>query len=77
MVNGEELIGNTEYLTLYTRCRINRYKWVRLYFHVRRKNVLVSFHSSLRSGVNLSVDELQTSCTTAYMAFIGQALSRT
>jgi hypothetical protein len=24
MVNSEELIGTTEYLTLYTRCRINR-----------------------------------------------------
>jgi hypothetical protein len=33
MVNSEELIGNTEYLTLYTRCRINlrRYNRVRLY----------------------------------------------
>jgi hypothetical protein len=33
MVNGEELIGTTEYLTLLTRYRINhcRYKQVRLY----------------------------------------------
>jgi len=32
MVNSEELIGTTEYLTLYTRCRINRcrYNGVRL-----------------------------------------------
>jgi len=31
MVNGKELIGNTEYLTLQARCRINRcrYNWVR------------------------------------------------
>jgi hypothetical protein len=33
MVNSEELIGTTEYLTLYTRRRINRcrYNRVRLY----------------------------------------------
>jgi len=33
MVNSEELIGNTEYLTLCTRCRINlcHYNRVRLY----------------------------------------------
>ena len=33
MVNSEELIGTTEYLALYTRCRINRcrYKRGRLY----------------------------------------------
>ena len=35
MFNGEELTGTTEYLTLYTRCRINRcrYNRVRLYKH--------------------------------------------
>lgn len=35
MVNNEELIGTTEYLTLYARCRINRcrYKQVRLSLH--------------------------------------------
>jgi hypothetical protein len=34
MVNSEELLGTTEYLTLYTRFRINRcrYSRVRLYF---------------------------------------------
>jgi hypothetical protein len=34
MVNSDELISTTEYLTLYTRCRINRcrYNRVRLYF---------------------------------------------
>ena len=34
MVNSDELIGTAEYLTLYTRCRINlcRYKLVLLYF---------------------------------------------
>ena len=41
MVNREELIGTTEYLTLYESCRINRcrYNRVRLYFrmiHVKR-----------------------------------------
>jgi hypothetical protein len=31
MVSNEELIGTTENVTLYTRCRINpcRYNWVR------------------------------------------------
>jgi hypothetical protein len=35
MVNSEKLIGITEYLTLYTRFRINRcrYNRVRLYFN--------------------------------------------
>jgi len=33
MVNSEELLGTTEYMTLQTRCRINlcRYNRVRLY----------------------------------------------
>jgi hypothetical protein len=33
MVNSEELIGTTEYLTLYARCRVNRcrYNRVQLY----------------------------------------------
>jgi hypothetical protein len=35
MVNSEELIGTTEYLTLKARCRINRrrYNRVLLYLH--------------------------------------------
>jgi hypothetical protein len=42
MVNCEELIGTTEYLTLYRRCRINRcrYNRVRLsftMFHLTKK----------------------------------------
>jgi hypothetical protein len=34
MVNSEELIGTTEYVTLYKRCRLNRsrYNRFRLYF---------------------------------------------
>jgi hypothetical protein len=37
MVNSEELIGSTEYLTLQARCRINRcrYNRVRLYFDTK------------------------------------------
>jgi hypothetical protein len=37
MFNSEELIGITEYLTLYTGCRINRYRYnrVRLYFECK------------------------------------------
>jgi hypothetical protein len=36
MINSEELIGITEYLTLQTRCRINRcrYNRVRLYINI-------------------------------------------
>jgi hypothetical protein len=36
MVNSEELIGTTEYLTLYTKCRINRWRYSRvgLYMNV-------------------------------------------
>jgi len=32
MVNSDELIGTTEYLTLYARCHINQchYNWVKL-----------------------------------------------
>ena len=30
MVNSEGLIGTTECLTLYTRCRINRYRFKRV-----------------------------------------------
>jgi hypothetical protein len=36
VVNSEELIATTEYLTLYTECRINRcrYNRVRLYIDI-------------------------------------------
>jgi hypothetical protein len=42
MVNSDELIGSTEYLTLYTRCRINRcrYNRVRLYVVSSLRTVL-------------------------------------
>jgi hypothetical protein len=30
MVKSEELIGTTEYLTLHTRCRINRCRYIRV-----------------------------------------------
>jgi hypothetical protein len=41
MINSEELIGTTEYLTLYTRCRINpfRYNRVPLYIWLCKKKV--------------------------------------
>jgi hypothetical protein len=41
MVNSEELIGTTEYVTLYARCRINqcRYnrlrRYIRIWFHIK------------------------------------------
>jgi hypothetical protein len=34
MVNSEELIGIIEYLTLYTRCRLNRCRYNRVQLHV-------------------------------------------
>ena len=34
MVNSEELIGTTEYLTLWTRCRINRFRYNRVLLYV-------------------------------------------
>jgi hypothetical protein len=39
MVNSEELIGTTEYLTLETRCRINQclYNRVQLYIEIREE----------------------------------------
>jgi hypothetical protein len=30
MVNNEELIGTTKYMTVYTRCRINRCRYNRV-----------------------------------------------
>jgi len=48
MVNNEELIGITEYRTLYTRRRINRcrYKRVRLYLYLGLFNSEVLFVGS-------------------------------
>jgi len=60
MVNSDELIDTTKYLTLYTRCRRNhcRYNRVRLYvfktninitsshLHTCLANYLISVHSS-------------------------------
>ena len=45
MVNTEELIDTTEYLTLYTRYRINwcRYNRVRLYLQVRLVEISHNF----------------------------------
>jgi hypothetical protein len=42
MVNIEELIGATEYLTLYTRCRLNRcrYNRVRLQYPFKTHELL-------------------------------------
>jgi hypothetical protein len=49
MVNSEKLIGTTEYLTLYTRCQINRCRYKRV-----RQYLLLGFNSysrRLRSAV--------------------------
>ena len=34
VVNSQELIGTTEVLTLYTRCRINRYRYNRVQLYL-------------------------------------------
>jgi hypothetical protein len=42
MVNSEELIGTTEHVTLYARCRLNRcrYNRIRLYLLLSHGNNL-------------------------------------
>jgi hypothetical protein len=35
MVNGEDFSGNTKYLTLYTRCDINRCRYNRVQLYLR------------------------------------------
>jgi hypothetical protein len=40
MVNIEELIGTTEYLTLYTRCRINRCRYNRVRHYLAMYNLV-------------------------------------
>jgi len=39
MVNSEELNGTTEHLTLYKRCRLNRYRYNRV-----RRHIIVQYH---------------------------------
>ena len=39
MVNSDELIGNTEYLTSYARCRINRCRYNRFLLYVTSKTL--------------------------------------
>jgi len=34
MVNSEELIGTAEHLTLYTRCRLNRCRYIRVQLYI-------------------------------------------
>jgi hypothetical protein len=56
MVDSEELIGTTEYLTLYARCRINRcrYKRVRLYFiiaYAQKLKQRAIFSASIQTGL--------------------------
>ena len=55
MINSEELIGTTQYLTHYTRCRINRcrYNRVRLY---------INFGFSVQQHTKFSAVVLQSLC---------------
>jgi hypothetical protein len=41
MVNSDELIGTTEYLTLQARCRINRCRYNRILLYVALKHIVV------------------------------------
>jgi hypothetical protein len=34
MVNSDELIGTTEYVTLYTECHLNGYRYNRVRLHI-------------------------------------------
>ena len=50
MVNSEELIGTIEYLTLWARCRVNRFRCnrVRLYLHyIQAEIILINFYAFL------------------------------
>jgi len=53
MVNSEELVGTTEHLTLYMRCRINRcrYKRVRLYCPVQCALLKKPYINMVRTNV--------------------------
>ena len=58
MVNREELVGTTEYLTLYASCRINRcrYNRVRLYFrmiHAKRTPCLKRTRVGIETSANI------------------------
>jgi hypothetical protein len=41
MVNCEELVGTTEYLTLYARCHINRCRYSRVRLYAKAKGKFV------------------------------------
>jgi hypothetical protein len=43
MVNSEELIDATEYLTLQSRCRINRYRYNRVLLYIELQNKIYNF----------------------------------
>jgi hypothetical protein len=59
MVSSEELIGTTEELTLYARCRINRcrYNRVRLHYGTKRDRIVITGESAgILSGRGLFRD---------------------
>jgi hypothetical protein len=64
MVNSEELIGTTEYLTLYTKCRIKRchYNRVQLYYYsfIRMYNSKSALILATRVVLRLLTDYKQT-----------------
>jgi hypothetical protein len=57
MVNSEELIGNTGYLTLYTRCRINRCRYNRARLYIFAVKILGMTMKSKNRGKQTSDDE--------------------
>jgi hypothetical protein len=42
MVNGEELISTTEHVTLYVRCRLERYRYNRVQLYLKRRALTYS-----------------------------------
>jgi hypothetical protein len=52
MVKSEELIGTTDYLTLYTRCRINRYRYNRFRLYFEERTTGLGFYGSAQEPVN-------------------------
>jgi hypothetical protein len=60
MVNSEELIGTTEYLTLYTRCRINRCRYNRVRLNLRLRPMPSEFYLYTPHSLNPGFDSIST-----------------
>jgi len=65
-VNGDKLIGTTEYLTLLTRCSINRcrYNRVRLYLQFLKPGTTISLKSFITIRCSIFQNPVVTISTT-------------